>query len=227
MVLACVLALFWASAVALVPVALLRFVDPPVTAFMLRSRSADPATGRPCERVHYVWTPLEQIARDVSLAVLVAEDQRFFQHHGFDLDAMRRALRDRARSGRRRGGSTLSQQLAKNLFLYPEATWPRKLAEAWFTAWIELVWPKRRILETYLNVAQFGPCRFGVAAASLDYFGREPAALDRAQAALLAAVLPNPARLRAWNPGPYAAERAQEIEALMVEHARLLAPLGR
>jgi monofunctional biosynthetic peptidoglycan transglycosylase len=215
-------ALLLASAAAALPLSILRFVPPPTTAFMLRSRSADPATGRACPQVHYAWTPLEGIAPDLALAVLVAEDQRFLQHGGFDLDAMRRALREQLRQGRRRGGSTLSQQVAKNLFLYPEATWTRKLLEAWFTAWLELLWPKRRILEVYLNVAQFGPCRFGATAASREFFGREPIALEREQAARLAAVLPSPYRMRAHAPGPYTEERTARILELMDEHARLL-----
>lgn len=207
-----------ATALAAVPIAILRFVPPPTTAFMLRSRHADPATGAPCPDVAYAWVPREAIAADLRLAVLVAEDQRFYQHRGFDFGSMRRAFRDRVRYGRRRGASTLTQQLAKNLFLWPDATYTRKLVEAWFTFWIETLWPKERILEVYLNVAQFGPCRFGVGASSGVFFDKRPAALEAREAALLAAVLPSPARMRAHDPGPYALERTDAILALMAEH---------
>ncbi|NNL67703.1 MAG: monofunctional biosynthetic peptidoglycan transglycosylase, partial [Myxococcales bacterium] len=207
-----------ATALAVVPVAVLRFVAPPTTAFMLRSRQADPATGAPCPDVAYTWVPREAIAPDLRLAVLVAEDQRFYQHRGFDFESMRRAFRDRLRHGRRRGASTLTQQLAKNLFLWPDATYTRKLVEAWFTFWLETLWPKERILEVYLNVAQFGACRFGVGSASRAFFGHGPDAVDAREAALLAAVLPSPARMRAHDPGPYTRERTEAILALMAEH---------
>ncbi len=215
------LGLLWASAVAAVPILFLRFVPPPATAFMLRSRSEDPATGRACPQVHYRWVAFDEISPHLALAVLVAEDQRFFEHYGFDLKAMERAFRENRGKGRRRGASTLTQQLAKNLFLYPEATYVRKLAEAWFVGWIELLWPKRRILETYLNVAQFGPCRFGVGVAAPDYFARAPSKLGRPEAALLAAVLPSPGRMRAHDPGPHASERAAFIQGLMGKHGGL------
>jgi monofunctional biosynthetic peptidoglycan transglycosylase len=202
-------------------VGLLRVVAPPTTAFMVRSRFADPATGRACARVQHRWTAFEAISPDLALAVVVAEDQRFLEHHGFDWRSLRRAVRERRRAGRVRGASTISQQVAKNLFLWPEASWIRKGIEAWLTLWIEALWPKRRILEVYLNVAQFGPCVFGAAAASRRYFDVAPAALSADQAALLAAVLPNPHRLRAYDPGPYARERAAQIRALMDRHERL------
>jgi monofunctional biosynthetic peptidoglycan transglycosylase len=117
-----------------------------------------------------------------------------------------------------RGASTISQQVAKNLFLWPSRSLTRKGLEAWFTAWLELVWSKRRILEAYLNVAQFGPCLFGAGAASDRYFNTEAIALSPHEAALLATVLPNPKRLRAHDPGPYARERSAEILELMNWH---------
>jgi len=203
------------------PLVLLRFVAPPTTAFMLRSRWADPATGLPCDRVDYRWVDGDRIARDLALAVVVAEDQRFLEHHGLDPQAVRRALRERARQGRMRGASTLTQQVAKNLFLWPDTSWLRKGIEAWIALWMDALWPKARILEVYLNVAQFGPCVFGAGAASARYLDRPPAALTPAQAALLATVLPDPHGLRAHDPGPYARERRDAILALMSEHAWL------
>jgi monofunctional biosynthetic peptidoglycan transglycosylase len=199
---------------AALPVLALRTIAPPTSAFMLLSRFADPATGEGCETVAYTWVDRTEIAPDLRLAVVLAEDQRFLLHHGFDFPALRRAFRERE-TGRVRGASTLSQQVAKNLFLWPGATFLRKGIEAWVTLWIEAFWSKQRILAVYLNVAQFGPCTFGAEAASQQFFGVSAAQIDSEQAALLAAVLPNPLRLRAHNPGPYALERQAELLALM------------
>ncbi len=195
----------------------LRSEPPPTSAFMWRARTADPATGQPCPEIRYEWVDWERIARDLPIAVVLAEDQRFLLHNGFDMKAIRKALRERERSGRERGASTLSQQVAKNLFLWPGGGYPRKGLEAWFTVWIERSWTKRRILEVYVNIAQFGPCVFGAEAAARTYFERSAAELEPEQAALLATVLPNPLRLRAWNPGPYARARRDEILKLMDE----------
>ncbi len=197
-----------------IPLALFRSAEPPTSAFMLRSHFADPATGWPCERVEQRWVDWEEISPHVPIAVVLAEDQRFRQHRGFDFRSIAEAVKERE-DGRVRGASTISQQLAKNLFLWPGRSLLRKGLEAWFTVWIELAWPKRRILEVYLNVAQFGPCVFGVEAASRRFFDVGAAELEPEQAALLAAVLPNPLRLRAHNPGPYARERTAEILELM------------
>jgi monofunctional biosynthetic peptidoglycan transglycosylase len=193
-------------------------IAPPTTAFMLASRFSDPATGQPCDVVDYEWLDFEQITLDLGLAVIVAEDQRFFEHAGFDLNAISQALSEHTESGRLRGASTISQQVAKNLFLWPSRSLARKGLEIWFTAWLEGVWSKRRILEVYLNVAQFGPCLFGAGAASNRTFNTEAIALSPHEAALLATVLPNPSRLRAHDPGPYARERTAGILELMNWH---------
>lgn len=204
----------------------LRSLPPPTTAFMQISQTADPATGLPCAGIEYEWVDWEHISPHLVLAVVVAEDQRFFLHRGFDFRSMERALDDAVDSGRVRGASTLTQQLAKNLFLWPGQSVLRKAIEVWPTLWIEWLWSKDRILETYLNVAQFGPCVFGAEAASQRYFEVSAAELAPEQAALLATVLPNPKKLRAWNPGPYAQQRTEQVLALMLEH-RSLARLGR
>lgn len=193
---------------------------PPLTAFMWRSLSEDPATGEPCDRYAYEWVDRDRISPHLRLAVVLAEDQRFMLHRGIDFKAIEKALRERERKGRVRGASTLSQQLAKNLFLWPGPDWTRKLLEVWFTLWIEATWSKQRILETYLNVAQFGPCVFGAEAASQRYFERGADTLEPDQAALLATVLPNPKKLRAHNPGPFARKRTAEIARLMQELRR-------
>jgi monofunctional biosynthetic peptidoglycan transglycosylase len=168
--------------------------------------------------VDYEWLDFELIAQDLGLAVIVAEDQRFFEHAGFDLNAITSALNERTGGGRLRGASTITQQVAKNLFLWPSRSLARKGLEAWIAAWLERLWSKRRILEAYLNIAQFGPCLFGAGAASDRYFNTEASALNAHEAALLATVLPNPKRMRASDPGPYTRERRAEILAMMNWH---------
>ena len=204
----------WASLTLAVVVAL-RFVDPPTTAFMLQSRIAALIEEPQGYSFGYQWRDWDSISRQAALAVVAAEDQKFPVHHGFDFEQIDRALADRERGGRTRGASTITQQVAKNLFLWPGRSLFRKGLEAGLTVLIELTWSKRRILEVYLNVAQFGPCIFGVEAASRRFFDVSAAELEPEQAALLAAVLPNPLRLRAHNPGPYAQERSAEILELM------------
>ena len=201
-----------------IPILLFASLTPPTSAFMIASRYADPATGKPCVAVEHEWLDFESISPDLGLAVIVAEDQRFFAHEGFDLNAINRALTERSEGGRLRGASTISQQVAKNLFLWPSRSLIRKSLEAWFTVWIERIWSKRRILEVYLNIAQFGPCVFGAEAASRRYFDADATALEPHQAALLAAVLPSPRRLRAGDPGPYTRQRSAEILELMKWH---------
>ncbi len=210
------------------PIALMRVVDPLTSAFMIESHFADPASGKPCDGVEYQWVDLDAMSAHLPLAILVAEDQRFFQHAGFDFDEITSALADRIEGGRLRGASTLSQQVAKNLFLWPGRSLARKALEAWFTSWLEWLWPKRRILEVHLNIAQFGPCVFGAEAASFRYFATDAASLFASQAALLAAVLPNPSQIRAYDPGPYARKRQHEILKLMTQHqTRVLGTLVR
>jgi monofunctional biosynthetic peptidoglycan transglycosylase len=198
-----------------IPIAVFRFVPPPTTAFMLHSRASDPATGRACPLVEYRWVAWPNISPSVPRAVLVAEDQRFFEHRGFDTKAIEAALDDFAAGGRMRGASTLSQQVAKNLFLWPGRSVVRKGLEVWLTVWIEALWPKRRIIEVHVNVAQFGPCVFGVGAASQRFFGVPASRVSPSQAALLAAVLPSPGRMRVEDPGPFTQERAREIHEEM------------
>lgn len=197
--------------VPIVPIATLRFLPPPTTAFMLASRSHDPATGRACPRVDYRWQPSARIHRSLARAVVVAEDQRFLEHAGFDTRAIGDALEDYAAGGAMRGASTISQQVAKNLFLWPGRSLLRKGLEVWLTLLLELVWPKQRILEVYVNVAQFGPCLFGAEAAAQRFFGRPASELSLHQAALLAAVLPAPGRMQPDAPGPFTQQRARQI----------------
>jgi monofunctional biosynthetic peptidoglycan transglycosylase len=193
------------------PIALLRFVPPPTTAFMWQSYAADPATGRACPRVAYDWIAWPHIAKELPRAILVAEDQRFFEHRGFDTKAIGTAVDDFVAGGRLRGASTATQQVAKNLFLWPGRSLLRKGLEAWLTLWIESLWPKQRILEVHLNIAQFGPCVFGVEAASRRFYGIGASRVSARQAARLAAVLPAPGRMRVDDPGPFTERRTEEI----------------
>jgi len=189
-------------------VGLLRWVDPPVTSLMLQKWREAP---RGDAALRYRWSDLEDVSPQVALAMVAAEDQTFPSHSGFDVPSMLDALSEHVEGRRTRGASTISQQVAKNLFLWPQKSLLRKGLEAWFTVWIEALWPKLRILEMYLNVVELGPGVFGVTAASEAYFGRSPAELDARQAALIAAVLPNPSRLRIDRPSRYVLDRRDWI----------------
>ena len=189
----------------LLVVLLLRWVNVPLSAFMLWHK----LDGR---QPVYEWVDWSRISPAMPIAVVAAEDQRFLSHHGFDFKAIAEALEENKYRRRPRGASTLSQQVARNLFLWHGGGWLRKGLEAVLTVAIETCWPKKRILEVYLNIAQFGPHIFGVDAASQAYFGIAPADLDTTQAALLAAVLPGPGRYRIDPPSPYVQQRAAEID---------------
>jgi monofunctional glycosyltransferase len=209
--------------VSVLAVLALRWVDPPTSAFMLADRldswtgdgkrvaresRAESGTSHP---LRHEWTDWGRIAGSMKVAVIASEDQMFPQHRGFDFKSIDKALEERERGRRVRGASTISQQVAKNLFLWSGRSWIRKGLEAYFTLLIETLWPKQRILEVYLNVAQFGRGIYGVGAASKVYFKKPAARMNSSEAALLAAVLPNPIRLRANAPSRYVRSRQQWI----------------
>jgi monofunctional glycosyltransferase len=196
--------------VTIVVVLLFRWVAPPTSAFVLRERVVA-ATANPSYMVKRRWVDWKQISPQMKIAVIASEDQTFPDHYGFDLKSIDKALDERERGRRVRGASTISQQVAKNLFLWPGQSWVRKGLEAYFTLLIETLWPKQRILEVYLNVAEFGKGVFGVGVASETYFRKPAARLNAYDAALLAAVLPNPKRLRANAPSKYVRSRQQWI----------------
>ena len=200
--------------VPLVVLLLLRWVPPPTTAFMVQSAQAH-AEVPDWTGTGYRWTAWDDIAPFAGLAVIAAEDQRFPDHHGFDVDAIRAALDDAVQGGRLRGASTISQQTVKNLFLWPGRSAVRKGLEAALTVLLELCWSKRRILEVYLNIAEFGDGLFGITAASERFFDKPPSELGADEAARLAAVLPNPARLRADRPSRYVRARQRWIRNQM------------
>lgn len=191
------------------PVLALRWIAPPTSSFMIQRW----VQGDPGFRLRYRWTPWDRLSGHVALAAMAAEDQTFPHHWGFDLPALQRALaEDRPRV---RGASTITQQVAKNLFLWPGRSLARKGLEAYFTVLLEALWPKRRILEVYVNVAEFGDGVYGVGAAADRFFATTPDRLGPREASLLAAVLPNPKRLKVTAPSPYVLERAAWIQAQM------------
>jgi monofunctional biosynthetic peptidoglycan transglycosylase len=197
------------------PVLLLRWLPPTTSAFMVQARVAAWHARRHDYRTDFRWVSLEQISPHAAIAVIASEDQQFPFHAGFDFDSIREAVRASEHGKRLRGASTISQQVAKNLFLWPGHSFVRKALEAYFTVLIETLWPKERILEMYLNIAQFGDGIYGVQAAA-ERFWRKPALrLSSAEAATLAAVLPNPLRLHADRPSSYVIARRDWILAQM------------
>ncbi|MEZ4756123.1 MAG: monofunctional biosynthetic peptidoglycan transglycosylase [Flavobacteriales bacterium] len=197
-------AAFWSIVVTALWVALLGLAEPPVTWVMVEQANEQDGI----ERTVTDWSA---ISRNLPLAVMASEDQRFMFHSGFSWEAMRKAM-DRNKKGRRiRGGSTISQQTAKNVFLWPGRTYLRKGLEAWFTVLIELLWTKERILEVYLNVAEMGKGVFGAEAAAQHCFGHPAARLTAAEAALITATLPAPRRFSCTRPSGYIRGRQQWV----------------
>jgi monofunctional biosynthetic peptidoglycan transglycosylase len=203
------------AVVTLVQVAVLRYADPPFTVAMILDYLGHVIKSQPYRAPNYIWQPLEKISPHLQRAVLAGEDQRFEAHHGFDMIEIRKAIKDILLEKRVRGASTISMQTARTIYLLPVRSIWRKIMEAYYTALIELLWNKRRILEMYLNTVDWGTGLMGAEAASLSYFRRHAGQLNRRQAALLAAILPNPHRLSAVKPNRYVTMRAKRILADM------------
>lgn len=193
-------------------VLLYKFVPPPVTPLMVVRWLEKPAAGQ-THTLYKDWVPLRDISPNLQLAVVASEDNRFLEHYGFDLDAIEdaKAYNEKQKGKRLHGASTISQQTAKNVFLWPQRSWIRKGLEVYFTFLIELVWSKRRIMEVYLNVIEMGKGIYGAEAASQVYFRKPAAKLTRGEAALIAAILPDPRRRNPAKPTPYLLERQQWI----------------
>ena len=183
-----------------------RFIAPPVT-FLMVQRTVE---GQGFARR---WRPIDDMSNALPRAVIAAEDAKFCQHHGFDFSAMEKALAHNETSKRIRGGSTISQQTAKNVFLWPDRSYVRKGLEAYFTVLIELLWGKKRIMEVYLNSVEWGPGIYGADAAARKNFGVGADKLTPNQSARLAAILPSPLKWRAAKPGPYVRKRSGKIGA--------------
>jgi monofunctional biosynthetic peptidoglycan transglycosylase len=166
-------------------------------------------------RIAYAWRDLEEISPNVPVALVAAEDPAFAEHYGFDLKEIAKARKTNARGRKVRGGSTISQQTAKNLFLWSGRSWVRKGVEAWYTVLIESLWPKRRIIEVYANIVEFGDGVYGAQAAARTYWHKDAQRLGAAEAARMAAVLPNPRRYSISRPGPYVQRRSNAIQRQM------------
>jgi monofunctional glycosyltransferase len=197
------------------PVLVLRWLRPLTSAFMIEARVAAWQARERAYRTDFRWVSLEQISPNAAIAVIASEDQQFPFHAGFDLNSIREAVRASERGRRLRGASTISQQVAKNLFLWSGHSFVRKGLEVYFTILIETLWPKERILEVYLNIAQFGEGIYGVQAAAERFWHKPALRLSAAEAASLAAVLPNPLRLHAERPSRYVIARRDWILAQM------------
>jgi monofunctional biosynthetic peptidoglycan transglycosylase len=199
------------------PVVCLRWIPPPTSAVMVEKWFRGMGRAKAGQGIHYRWTRWNAISAPMGLAVVAAEDQTFPQHWGFDFHSIVDAVEEHEATGRLRGASTITQQVARNLFLWQERSYFRKGLEAYFTVLLEIFWSKRRILEVYLNIAEFGEGIYGVGPAAQTYFGKRPIELQTSEAALLAAVLPNPARLHVRSPSPYVHQRARWIETQMAQ----------
>lgn len=190
---------------------ILRWLPLPTTTFMLYRHFEDLIDDGTYKPIQYQWVSAKKISPNAASAVIASEDQLFFQHSGFDLASIQSSIDNYQDGGKLRGASTISQQVAKNVFLTPSRSFLRKAIEAWFTLMIEIFWGKQRILEVYLNIAEFGDHLFGIEAASRYYFGISAKDLSRPQSALLAATLPNPIMLKAEHPSAYLIRRKRWI----------------
>ena len=204
--------LFFATSILVVLV--LRFVPVYITPLML-IRSVESMVEGETPKIKKVWVPLNKISQNMIQAVVASEDNLFMEHNGFSIRDIEKALEYNKKGKRIRGASTISQQTAKNVFLWPRRSWVRKGLETYFTVLIEFLWTKERIMEVYLNVIETGDGVYGVQAASQQYFGTKASKLTRSQAALIAVCLPNPRRFNPANPSGYISRRKNKIVNLM------------
>ena len=167
------------------------------------------------DEMQHKWVPIEEISENMALAVVSSEDNLFMSHSGFDFDQIQKAIEEAEKTGRQRGASTISQQTAKNVFLWNGRSWIRKGLEAYFTVLIELIWGKERIMEVYLNSIEMGPGIYGAEAVAQAHFGKSASNLTRREAALIAATLPNPLKYSSKNPSKYMRKRQRQITRLM------------
>ena len=191
-------------------VLVLKWVPPPTSSFM-QQRSLAAWWQKEEIKIHYQWTSWDEISPYVKVAAITSEDQNFPSHWGFDIGAIRQAINEYQRGQGLRGASTITQQTAKNLFLWPGESFFRKAVEAYFTVLIELFWSKQRILEIYLNIAEFGDGIYGVQAAARTYFDRSADNLNMIQSALMITALPSPKRYNLADPSPYMIDRRNWI----------------
>ncbi len=192
-------------------IVLFKWINPPTTAFIQRSFGAEFTSVFSGEAKKNRWVPVENISKYMILAVIASEDQKFPEHFGFDVVEIEKAIKEKIKGKKLRGASTITQQVAKNLFLWSGRDLIRKLLEFYYTVVIELIWSKKRIMEVYLNIAEFGPKLYGVESASRKFFHKSAYQLNKYEAAMLSAVLPSPVRFSAVKPSPYLKERQKWI----------------
>lgn len=207
-------AVFYFVALSVGSVILLKFLPVPFTMTMIDRKVTSLINGEDA-RIHYRWRSYNKVSREMHLAAVAAEDQNFPLHQGFDFKALKKAVANNRQGKKVRGASTISQQVAKNVFLWQKRSYVRKALEFYFTGLIELIWGKQRILEVYVNVAEMGKNTFGAEAAAQRFFHKPAKALTRAEAARLAAVLPSPNKWSAARPGPYVTRRTAVIQQYM------------
>lgn len=199
---------FWGSTI--LAVVTLRFMPVYFTPLMFIRVGQQITSGESIKLKHH-WVSIDEMSKDMPLAVMSSEDQRFLMHHGFDFDAIQQAAKENREGKRKRGASTISQQTAKNVFLWPGRTWLRKGLETYFTFLIEALWSKQRIMEVYLNSIEMGNGIYGAEAVAQEHFGCKASQLTRKQCALIAATLPNPRKFNSAAPSPYMKKRQRRI----------------
>ena len=207
--------------ISIASIVIMRFVPPPVTPLMVIRGLEQVAKGNGFI-MKKQWQPLGKMSPSLVQAVIASEDQKFLRHSGFDFEAISKAYADNSRGKKQKGASTISQQTAKNLFLWPASSYFRKAVEVYFTLLLELIWNKERIIEVYLNVAEFGPGIYGAEQAAQSYFKKPAARLTAKEAAMLAAILPAPRRWNAAQPTAYLQQRRQWI----LRQMRNIGPVG-
>lgn len=206
--------IMWFFIISIGWVILARFVPVLITPLML-IRSVEAVADGKAPKIKKEWVSIDNISPNMIQAVVASEDNLFMQHNGFSLKDIEKAIKHNKKGKRIRGGSTISQQTAKNVFLWPRRSWVRKGFEAYFTVLIEFFWPKKRIMEVYLNVIETGDGIYGVQAASEIYFNKPASKLTKSQAALIAVCLPNPRRFNPTKPSNYIQRRKNQIVSLM------------
>ena len=211
----------WFVGLSFFSVVFFKWVPVPITPLMLIRSGQQLLNGKEL-RLKHDWVSIKKISPHMQLAAVCSEDQNFFTHHGFDFGAMKKAVNEsKKKNGKLRGASTISQQTAKNVFLWPQRSWVRKGLEVWFTGLIELIWGKKRILEVYLNSIEMGNGIYGAEAASKYYFNVKAAELSKYQATSIVAIFPSPQKWNARNPGPYVQSRIAWINRQMKLHSPL------
>lgn len=206
--------LIWFFVLSIATTILYRWINPPITPLMMWRVCQQMVDSNKEVKLDKDWVPLSEISPKMPLAAVAAEDQKFAEHSGFDIEAMEKALQyNKTHKGKVRGASTISQQVAKNVFLFPDRTYLRKALEVYFTFLIEIFWSKERILEVYLNVIEMGEGIFGTQAAAQFYYKKNASQLSAYECAAIASILPNP---RIWSPLTPNARVARKIKRVMV-----------